>query len=116
MEIQDELMQVAQADVQKADLPAGPLEMTEWIFANEKNPALIQMFHSLYDGAFKNRLGVAHCKDVTSGKLATLLVGIGIDGTNVQMFPLARILDEAEVNNYLAPDGNGGFLGETAEA
>lgn len=110
MEIKDELMQVAQAEIKKAEGP-DKLEMTEWIFANEMNPALIQMFHSLYEGVFKNRIGIAHCKEKGTDKTVTLIMGIGHDGGNVQMFPLARILDEAEVNNYEAPDGEGGYVG-----
>lgn len=107
MNINEELMQVAVGEVQKDDA----LLVTEWIFANEMNPALIQMFHSLYEGVFKNRIGIAHCKEKDTDKTVTLIMGIGHDGENVQMFPLARILDEAEVNNYEAPDGNGGYVG-----
>lgn len=115
MDIKDELMQVAQVDVVKAEAPT-KLEMTEWIFANEMNPALLQMFHSLYDGVFKNRIGIAHCKERGSGNITTLIVGLDSDGKNVQMFPLAKILDEAEVNNYIAPDGKGGWIGDDEQA
>lgn len=116
MDITDELLQVAQAGVEKAQPTEVKLEMTEWVFANEMNPALIQMFHSLYDGVFKNRIGVAHVKDAVTGKIATLIVGVSpsADGNN-QLFPLARVLEESEMMNFLAPDGKGGWIGEQTE-
>lgn len=109
-DIKDELMQVAHGELDKADLTDSPAEMTEWIFANEKNPALVQMFHSFYKGAFANKIGLAHCRDKETGKLVTVLVGVHTaDGVN-QLFPLAKVLDESEMNKYEAPDGNGGYI------
>lgn len=111
MEIKDELLEIAQGEVQEAQ-PSEGVAMTEWIFANEKNPALRQLFHSMYAGVFQNRLGLAHCKNSETGELETLIVGINPTEENgVQLFPLAVIIDESKVGNWLSPDGNGGYVG-----
>lgn len=111
IEMADTLVEIAQGEIQKADAVPKGLEMTEWVFSNQPNPALIQLFHSMYEGVFKNKIGIAHCRHKESGELVTLLVGVHTDGKNVGMFPLARILGEAEVNDFEAPDGKGGYVG-----
>lgn len=109
-EIKEELLAIANGKVEEAQ-PADGIEMTEWVFANEVNPALRQLFHSLYSGVFKNRLGLAHCKHKETGELKTLIVGVNPTDGNAQLFPLAVVLEEADVNNYLSPDGKGNYIG-----
>lgn len=115
MDIKDELMKVAQNEVEEAQ-PAEGIQMTEWIFANEANPALRQLFHSLYSGVFQNRIGIAHCKNTTTDKLETLIVGVQPNGEGgAQLYPLAVIIGEEDVLNWHSPDGKGGYVGPAAE-
>lgn len=110
MKIDEELNAIATGDIQEAQ-PVEGIEMTEWVFANEQNPALRQLFHSFYNGVFQNRIGLAHCKNKVTGKLETLIVGVLPNGSDAQLFPLASVIEEADVNNYLSPDGQGGYVG-----
>ena len=112
-EIKDELLAVAEGNIDEAQPTAG-IEMTEWVFANEKNPALRQLFHTFMKGAFNNQIGLAHCKNKTTGNLETLLVGVNPDGKGgAQLFPLAVVIgEEAHATNWLSPDGKGGYVGD----
>lgn len=90
------------------------LQFNEYIFTNDKtNPYLQQILHAFYDGVLNNRLGVMHAKVAGTDTIATLLVGLvpSSDGTT-GCYPLARILNDADTNEYLPPDGNGGWVGE----
>lgn len=110
-EIKEELLDIANGNVTKAQ-PAEGVNMYEWVFANERNPALLQLFHSLYEGAFKNRLGIAHCKNRTNDKLQTLIVGVNpTEGGGAQLYPLAVILEEDQLADFMSPDGHGGYVG-----
>jgi hypothetical protein len=93
------------------------VKFAEWIFTNDKaNPYPRQLLHMLYDGALTNKLGIMHAKDAESGKEVSLIVGIIRDDEgNINCFPLARFLDGAEVPQYLAPDGEGGWVGEKTD-
>lgn len=95
----------------------GDVQFAEWIFTNDKtNPYPRQLLHMLYDGALTNKLGIMHAKDSSTGEQVALIVGIIRDEEgNVNCFPLAKFLDGAEVPQYLAPDGNGGWVGENAD-
>jgi len=111
MEIKDELTQLAEGKIEEAQ-PAEGINMTQWVFANEQNPGLVQLFHSLYQGVFSNKLGLAHCKNVKTGNLDTLIVGVNpTEEGSVQLFPLAVVIEEADVMNWHSPDGAGGYVG-----
>lgn len=111
IEIKDELSALIDGSVEEAQPPEG-IEFTEWVFANEKNPALRQLFHSFYQGAFQNRIGLAHCKNSETGKLETLLVGVNPTESGAQLFPLAVVITEEEhATKWLSPDGVGGYVG-----
>lgn len=111
-EIKDELIALANGNVEEAQ-PAGDIEMNEWVFANEKNDGLRQLFHTFMSGAFRNQIGVAHCKNKETDKLETLLVGVQPNGEGgATLYPLAVILTEAEhTTKWLSPDGRGGYVG-----
>lgn len=90
------------------------IHFKEYIFTNDKtNPYLQQILHAFYDGVLGNKLGVMTAKVAGTEDVVTLLVGLvaGEDG-NTNCFPLAKILDAVESASYLAPDGNGGWVGE----
>ncbi|MEG0161103.1 MAG: hypothetical protein RR877_09825 [Aurantimicrobium sp.] len=111
-DISKELVQLAEGNVQEAQLATG-INMTEWVFANEKNDGVRQLFHTFMSGAFNNQIGLAICKNKATGKLDTLLVGVNPTGEGgVQLFPLAVVITEAEhATNWLSPDGEGGYVG-----
>ena len=102
MEIKDELLDISHGNIEKATLPDKAIDMTEWVFTSTPNPGLTQLFHAFYNGAFRNRIGVAHCRHKETGELATILVGVHSDGDDVQLYPLAKVLNELEVNDYEA--------------
>jgi hypothetical protein len=102
---------ITSGEVQEAIHPDG-LEMQEWVFTNDKtNPAPRQLFHMLHDGAFKNRLGIMHCKVRDKDEIHTLIVGVEVNEQGAFAFPIAKLLTQEEQGNYLAPDGNGNFVG-----
>lgn len=88
------------------------VQVIEWVFTNDKeNPYPQQILHAFYDGVFKNRVGVMHAKVRGSEDIHTLLVGVEVhDDGNVACYPLAKILAADEHDQYVAPDGNGGWL------
>lgn len=112
MDIQDENLALAQGEVQLAEAPETVKQFTEWCFTNDKtNPAIRQMFHTFYQAAFANKLGLMHAKD-KEGKVHTLIVGVEITPEGTITYPLARCLEEDEINNFVAPDGNGGWVND----
>jgi hypothetical protein len=115
MDIHEENLALASGDVQLAEAPESVKNFTEWCFTNDKtNPAIRQMFHAFYQGAFKNKLGLMHAKD-KDGKVHTLIVGVEIQPDGVFTYPLARCLEEDEINNFSAPDGEGGWCDDGTE-
>jgi len=98
--------------IEGAEHPAGN-EMTEWLFTNDKTNMVIgKMFHLLHSAAFANKLGLMHARRKGTDKIDTLLTGIEITPEGVAVRPIARILEEHELNDYEAPDGNGGYITE----
>lgn len=96
----------------EAEHPAG-IEMIEWTFTNDKTNTMIrQLFHLFYNGVFKNKLGLAHCRVKGTDEVHTIVVGVEADEEgNIQLLPLCKVLGDNELNIYEAPDGNGGFIG-----
>lgn len=108
-----ELMTTLTADsIPPAEHPAG-VEMYEYAFTNDKtNPMFLKLFHMLSNAAFANKLGVMHAKNIETGVIQTLIVGVEHTEDGITTWPLAKILTEDEQGLYLAPDGEGGYLGE----
>ena len=78
---------------------------------------LEMMFKMYHTGAFQNTIGIMEAMNKTTGNEEVLIVGLTFsekDGekTIAECYPLARILDKDEVDNYLSPDGRGGYWGE----
>lgn len=101
-----------EGNVQESEHPAG-IEMQEWCFTNDKtNPAIRQLFHVLHESVFKNKLGVMHAKFKGKPEVHTLIVGVEVLPTGeVLTFPLAKLLTADEQDSYMAPDGEGNYLG-----
>lgn len=101
--------------VPEAESPDG-FKLVEWIYTNDReNPAPIMLFRVLHQAASKNKLGIMQALDKESGKVETLIVGVEHTKDGTAMWPLAKILSEGEHERYLAPDGEGGYAGNTAD-
>lgn len=109
------LAEAATGEVTEAVHPAG-VPMAEWVFTNDKeNPHIRQQFHLYMNATFANMIGLMHAKNSETGDIHTLIVGVENTEEGVVTYPLARILLPEEQNLYLAPDGSGGYLGESDE-
>lgn len=93
------------------------VELVEYIFTNDQtNPYPQQILHLVYESVFKNLVGIMQAKHKSSGDIHTLLVGLEkADGGSINTYPLARILSLEEQNEYLAPDGKGGFSNDSGD-
>lgn len=89
-------------------------ELVEWVFSsNTKNPFPAQILHMFYDAVRTNRLGIMEAKNADTGEIAALLVGIDVlEDNKVNTYPLARIFTPDDAQNWLAPRGDGTFIGE----
>lgn len=104
-----------QGGVQEAEHPGG-IEMQEWCFTNDKtNPAIRQLFHLLHESVFRNKLGIMHAKLKGKDEVHTLIVGVEMVDGQALTFPLAKILLPEEQDEYMAPDGEGNFIGQDDE-
>ena len=82
-----------------------------WIFVNDKqNPWPRRLLDMMYQGVGEESLGVMVAKHADTGEEATLLVGIMREGSNITVHALARMLNAEEAVQYLAPDGEGGYI------
>ena len=87
------------------------IELVEYIFTNDPtNPFPQQVLHLLYESVFKNLVGIMHAKHKVTGDIHTLLVGLEkTEDGQINTYPMARVLSADEHNEYLAPDGKGGY-------
>ena len=100
---------LSQLEVKEAEHPTG-LEMTEWVFTNDKtNPAIRNLFHIFYQSVFMNKLGLMTALHEPTNTVHTLIVGVDTTNEKVITWPLARVLTEDEQSAYKAPNGNGGY-------
>ena len=106
-----ELLNLAIGNVKEAELPDG-IEMDEYVFTNQKdNPMIRQLFHLIMESAFKNKIGLMHAKVRDKDEVHTLIVGVEHTPNGVATWPIAKILTEDQQGIYLAPDGNGNYVG-----
>ena len=92
--------------------PETEIELQMHLFTNTANDApaesLLRLF---YEGALKNTVGMMRAKVAGTDETQLLLVGVeDHGGGNIQVFPLASILDQTSVSKYLSPDGKGGWF------
>jgi hypothetical protein len=86
--------------------------MDEFTFTNDKNnPMLTQLFRMFYTSVFKNKLGLMHAKVRGKDEVHTVIVGVEITPEGILTWPLAKILTEEEQDMYMAPDGEGNYVG-----
>ena len=77
---------------------------------NPDSPYLSQMLTMFYSAAVTNKVGIMQALNTVTGKEELILVGIELeeDGTP-SCYPIAKCLPSEEVDNYIAPDGEGGW-------
>lgn len=88
-------------------------EITLYKFTNkEDSPYLDSLLAMFYSGAFRNSIGImeAH-REFEDGKgyPALLLVGVAEEAGEQRCYPLAEIIPSERADEYLHPDGKGGY-------
>ena len=97
-------------EIPESEHPAG-IEMTEWVFSNDKaGEGIRKLFHMFMNSVFANKVGLVHALNTENDEIQTLIVGVEPQEGGVALWPLAKILTEAEQKMYKTPDGNGGWL------
>ncbi len=104
----DDILETSQAavseDAQKYKL---------MIFSNDKsNPFPSKQLEMFYRAVIANKVGIMHAKNVETDAIETLLIGFEQDAGELITYPLAKILSGDELNLYLPPDGEGGYLND----
>jgi hypothetical protein len=80
------------------------------IFANKVSEHMVFRLRMMEQGFKANSIGYMESKDVRTGEIVELLVGVEEDEDGIHTFPLARMLTRAEdLKYYLPPDGEGGY-------
>ena len=82
---------------------------------DEHNLGLLQgLLKMVIHTCFTNRLACMEAKNSETGEVELILVGVdhGTDGS-LNCYPLFTPIKAEDVSKYLAPDGQGGWLGET---
>ena len=103
---------------EQLELPADnvPDEFSEFVFTNDKTNTFPQnILHLFYTLVQEKYVGIMHAKHEPSGDIHTVLVGLEYDEAGgVSLMPMAKILSQQEQEEYLAPDGNGGYIGDNS--
>lgn len=104
------------ADTEKA---SGTNEAVLMAFTNDKSPehlgvlqGLLKMF---YHATLTNRIGIMEARNIETGEVEVVLVGIEQTDDSLSAYPLASLINAEAVSKYEAPDGNGGWLVNTTE-
>lgn len=89
--------------------------LTLYKFTNQSNSQYLdQILEIFYRGVDSNTIGVMTAYNTKTEKEEVLLVGIQLDADNKpECFPLAKVLRNEEVLDYLAPNGKGGYYDMT---
>lgn len=84
------------------------------VMSNSPNEHLYQTLQMLYREAYLNNIGIMAAKRKDNGEVDLILVKLAPNAEGkIDSYPMAKILDAAEAGNYYAPDGKGGWIGET---
>ena len=83
-----------------------------YVFANDtSNPAPFAILDMIYKGVYTNTLGIMIAKHKESGVELPVLVGIaGVQGEDMTLFPVAVAINQENAEQFLAPDGAGGYV------
>lgn len=70
-----------------------------------------QILKMFYDGLDQESIGLMQAKNVETGDLELVLVGISVDKQdNAHLFPIAKVLKAEDASQFLSPDGKGGYF------
>lgn len=97
-------------DVDEVEAPG----VIAYMFSNDKDGAdrLLSFLRMFYEGVYRNTVGIMEAKNKDTGELELVLVGIDhSDDGMTDTFPIAKILNANDAVRYLAPDSEGGWLG-----
>lgn len=84
------------------------------VMSNSPNEHLYRTLQMLYREAYLNNIGIMHAKRKDDGETDLILVKLQPNAEGkIDSYPMAKILDAKEAMNYIAPDGKGGWIGET---
>lgn len=91
-------------------------DMTPHVYSNDPyNPVPYGLLDILYRQVFENRVGIMNAKHKDTGEIVPVICFVGDrEGEDVALYPIARMLTEAETGLYLAPVGDGEYF-EPAE-
>lgn len=80
------------------------------VLSNDPQKWKFDLLEMFLQGAIYNQIGYMDALNKNTGVTERLLVGIepNANGT-FSTYPLARLLEADEINNYIAPDGKGGW-------
>lgn len=86
-------------------------EIALTVFSNEPKSSDYDLLQMLYTGAFSNQLGLMFARNKENGEVHRLIVGTewNAEKGELDTYPLARLLEQEEINSYEAPDGKGGY-------
>lgn len=87
-------------------------EMVLFKFTNKPDtPYLDSLFMMFHHGAFSNKIGIMEAWNLETEQEETILVGVEIDERGKpDCYPIAKVLRAEDVQNYLAPNGDGGYF------
>lgn len=87
--------------------------MAVHVYSNEPyNPAPYGLLDLFYRQVFGNKVALIMAKHATSGDIFPVLAFVepGDEEGEVRLYPIARLLTEAEVPEYLSPRGDGEYF------
>lgn len=92
-------------------------QMIPHVYSNDPyNPVPYGLLDILYRQVFENRVGIMHAKDKKTGDVVPVICFVGDrDNEDVALYPIARMLSEAEVEDYLAPVGDGEYFEQSTD-
>lgn len=89
----------------------GP-EMVLNVLSNDPQANKYDLLQMFYQGAFENTIAYMDAEDPLTGDIVPVLCGISRNTLNnkIDVFPLARILDQDEATRLQAPSGHGDYF------
>jgi hypothetical protein len=91
------------------------VDINLYVFSNDmKEEGTVNLLQMFYRGAHENTIGIMRAKNLETGEIESLLVGLDIpkpgSGESTRTYPLAKILPPDEALKYRSPDGVGGYF------
>lgn len=79
----------------------------------EESSYLDSLLVMFYQGVYDNQLGIMQAFNIQTEGEELILVGVAADENGKPVcFPIAKVLAAEDVQNYLSPNGKGGWFDE----